>query len=248
MKIFSLPFATTIFSVHLHNQLVLGLLYNASAGIPGPSSPRSGHGHHKRDANGDLIGPNGEAVSSQSEEGDEDEPLNRVLAPPGKRLRMLTAGLSRKDRARIKSIPKNMTHSKGLASGAASSLGWAGAGADMLEKKRKEEEKRRSYEERKRVKEVHTQIGAKDWKDQILKDSAQITNVHERLSLSECGKRGSGARRCYSSHVRTLQADDGVGCCHWNSLQQHNKRLREHWRHPSALSQRNYLILTLCEI
>ncbi|UZJ54269.1 hypothetical protein CBS101457_003589 [Exobasidium rhododendri] len=170
--------------VHLHNQLVLGLLYNASAGIPGPSSLRNGSGHHKRDANGDLVGSDGELIGSQEEEEDEDESLNRVLAPPGKRLRMLTAGLSRKDRARIKNIPKNMTHSKGLGSGASSSLGWAGAGADMLEKKRKEEEKRRSIEEKKRVKEVQTQIGAKDWKDQILLGSEQVASVHGKLSLT----------------------------------------------------------------
>jgi transcriptional coactivator HFI1/ADA1 len=199
-------------AVHLHNQLVLGLLYNASAGIAGPSSLRNGHSHHKRDANGDLVGPNGDLIGSQDEDDeDEDEPMNRVLAPPGKRLRMLTAGLSRKDRARIKNIPKNMTHSKGLASGAASSLGWAGAGADMLEKKRKEEEKRRSLEEKKRVKEVHTQIGAKDWKDQNLRGSEQIASVHAKLSSSECNRKGKvGRQRCCCCCCRH--------CCQRNRL------------------------------
>jgi hypothetical protein len=147
-----------------------------------------GHTHLKRGANGTLVGPDGEAVSSltDEEEEEEDEPAHRMLAPPDKRLRLLTAGLSRKDRARIKGIPKAMSHSRSLASGATSSLGWAGAGADMLEKKRKEEERRRTIDEKKRVKEVYTQIGAKDWKSELLHGSGQIANVQERLSLCEC--------------------------------------------------------------
>jgi transcriptional coactivator HFI1/ADA1 len=219
--------------------LVLGLLYNASADVPGPSSTRTGQNHHKRDANGTLVGLDEETKDSVS---DDDEPMHRILAPPEKRLRVLTAGLSRKDRARIKNIPKTMTHTRGSTSGATSSLGWAGAGADMLEKKRKDEEKKRSIEEKKRVKEVYTQIGAKDWKSQILAGSAQVASVHDRLSLSECWE--------WTEEDSILVKSSGCGkltAVGLGYFQQLNKRLQELWQLLCASSQSNYLIWTLCE-
>jgi transcriptional coactivator HFI1/ADA1 len=143
-----------------------------------------GHSHLKRSADGTLVGLDGEDASN-SDNDQEDDPAYRMLAPPDKRLRLLAAGLSRRDRARIKNVPKAMSHSRISTSGATSSLGWAGAGADMLEKKRKEEERRRTIDEKKRVKEVYTQIGAKDWKSEFLQSTSQVASVHERLSLRE---------------------------------------------------------------
>ena len=199
--------------------------------MPGPSSPRIGHGHQKRDANGTLVGANGEAGGSQSDE-EPHEPINQVLAPPQKRLRLLTAGLSRKERARIKNVPKAMTHSRALAGGATSSLGWAGAGADMLEKKRKDEEKRRSMEEKKRVKEVYTQIGAKDWRSSILSGTAQIASVHDRLSLSEL------MNACRVSHAANERCN----------RQQRNKKSQERWPRPSASRPRSCPTWIACVI
>lgn len=166
----------------------------------------------KRGANGALVGLDGEGAGSPSDDDQEDDFAHRMLAPPEKRLRLLTAGLSRKDRARVKNVPKAMTHSRSLTSGATSSLGWAGAGADMLEKKRKEEERRRIIDEKKRVKEVYTQIGAKDWKSEHLNANSQITSVHERLSLREFGP---------PTHIFShLQCS--------TCMQQYNKKLQEH--------------------
>lgn len=166
-----------VFTVHLHNSLVLGLLYNASADVPGPST-RSGTGMlHERDANGQLVDADGNVVGRFADADDDLE----MLQPAKKRLRLLTAGLSRKERARIRNIPKQLAHSRSLGLGGSLSLGWAGAGADMLEKKRKEEEKRRSAEEKQRVKEAYTEIGLPDWKAASLQDQSYITSMHDRL-------------------------------------------------------------------
>lgn len=212
--------------------------------VPGPSSPRTGH--HKRDANGARIDVNGETIQSTSDDEEEDEPIHRMLAPPEKRLRLLTAGLSRKDRARIKLVPKAMTHSRGLASGATSSLGWAGAGADMLEKKRKEEERRRTIEEKKRVKEVYTQIGAKDWKQDIVSSGIQIASVHERLSLCECEQ--NYKKKKHQAGCREIVRLWGLQDRCLPFIQQFNKKLQEHKLLHFALNPKNYLIWILCGI
>lgn len=159
----------------------MGLLYNASADVPGPSS-RGGAGlHHHRNANGQLVDADGNVLGRLLDEDDDDLQL---LQPAKKRLRLLTAGLSRKERSRIRNVPKQLTNSHSMGSNGASSLGWAGAGADMLEKKRKEEEKRRSIEEKQRAREAYTDIGSKDWKSIALQSQSQVTLAHDRLSLT----------------------------------------------------------------
>ncbi|MCO5588200.1 hypothetical protein L7F22_042155 [Adiantum nelumboides] len=136
--------------------------------------------HHHRNANGQLVDANGNVLGRLLDEDDDDLQL---LQPAKKRLRLLTAGLSRKERSRIRNVPKQLTNSHSMGSNGASSLGWAGAGADMLEKKRKEEEKRRSIEEKQRAREAYTEIGSMDWKRTALQSQSQVTFTHDRLSL-----------------------------------------------------------------
>ncbi|MCO5562289.1 hypothetical protein L7F22_015914 [Adiantum nelumboides] len=134
---------------------------------------------------GDHRGLTGEILSDSSDAEDDLDGSMQLLQPPRKRLRALAAGLSKRDRARVKSIAKAATSSRALASGGSASLGWAGAGADMLEKKRKEEDKRRTMEEKRKVKEVYTEIGARDWREDLVQSARRMVDVHNRLSLCE---------------------------------------------------------------
>ncbi|KAN0061203.1 hypothetical protein ACQY0O_006938 [Thecaphora frezii] len=155
--------------VHLHNALILGILYNASADVPGPSSSRRGGRNRVR-----RRLPDGTLVSD--DESDDDQPSK-------KRLRTLVAGLSKKDRMRLKNL-ENAGKLGANAAGGALGLGWAGAAADMLEKKRKEEEKRKVVEDRRKVREIKSAIGAKDWKGQALQAANHVEAVRGRLSAS----------------------------------------------------------------
>lgn len=160
----------------------MGLLYNASADVPGPSTGRAGVLHPLHDGNRFHPEDDDEAaVNMFSDTGDDD----LVLQPPAKRLRLLTAGLSRKDRARIRSIPKSLHHARSLGGGDTSSLGWAGAGAELLEKKRKEEEKRKSASDKKRAKEAYTEVGAPDWKVAALQSASDLSAHRDRLAICE---------------------------------------------------------------
>lgn len=179
------------FPVHLHNQFILGILFNASANVPGPSSPKSGASalRSKREGRGTIVSLTGEILSDSSDAEDDMDGGDsgmQLLQPPRKRLRALAAGLSKRDRVRVKSIAKAATSSRNLAGSGSASLGWAGAGADMLEKKRKEEEKRRMFEEKRRVKEVYSDIGARDWREEMAQGARRIADVQSRLSLCEC--------------------------------------------------------------
>ncbi|EPQ26010.1 uncharacterized protein PFL1_06464 [Pseudozyma flocculosa PF-1] len=155
--------------VHLHNSLILGILYNASADVPGPSSGRRGGRTRVR-----RRLPDGTILSD--DETDDEEPSK-------KRLRALVAGLPKKERMRLKNLEragKLGTNSAGGALG----LGWAGSAADLLEKKRKEEEKRKVVEDRRKVREVKSAIGARDWKGQTLQSANHLDAVRGKLSLS----------------------------------------------------------------
>lgn len=149
--------------MHLHNALILGILYNATADVPGPSSPKLfAVGKHKREQSG-------------LDAGEEDED------PKRKRLRTMVAGLSKKERQRLKLAGKPPKAGAGAVASAAN-LGWAGAGADMLEKKRKEEEKRKAAEEKRRVREATSAIGSRDWKAQTVQAAEQASAVSSKLS------------------------------------------------------------------
>ncbi|TKY89927.1 hypothetical protein EX895_001225 [Sporisorium graminicola] len=150
--------------IHLHNALILGILYNASADVPGPSSRAA-----RRIT---RLLPDGTTVTEEEEE-----------EPSRKRLRNLVAGLPRKERLRLKNLEKAGKLGANAVGGAAS-LGWAGSAADMLEKKRKDEEKRKVAEERRKVRQYKSAIGAKDWKGQAVQATQQIAAVRTKLSFS----------------------------------------------------------------
>lgn len=150
--------------VHLHNTLILGILYNASADVPGPSSRAA-----RRIT---RILPDGSTITEEEEE-----------EPSRKRLRNLVAGLPRKERLRLKNLEKAGKLGANAVGGAAS-LGWAGSAADMLEKKRKDEEKRKVAEDRRKVRQYKSAIGAKDWKGQAIQATRQIAAVRGKLSFS----------------------------------------------------------------
>lgn len=212
--------------VHLHNSLVLGLLFNASADVPGPSSVRNGaaHWHPMRDADG-LDCRDEDAAARLLSDAEEDD---CVLQPPKKRLRLLAAGLPRKERARIRSIPKSLSSSRSQAAGGSSSLGWAGAGAELLEKKRKEEERRKSVMEKRRAKEAYTEIGSPAWKAAALDGVGEVAIVQDRVALCECRKRLACihhcAPACRSKHALLVP-------------QRRNRRSSERKRHPFASSR-----------
>ncbi|SJX64043.1 related to HFI1-adaptor protein required for structural integrity of the SAGA complex [Sporisorium reilianum f. sp. reilianum] len=150
--------------IHLHNALILGILYNASADVPGPSSRAA-----RRIT---RLLPDGTTVTEEEEE-----------EPSRKRLRNLVAGLPRKERLRLKNLEKAGKLGANAVGGAAS-LGWAGAAADMLEKKRKDEEKRKVADDRRKVRQYKSAIGAKDWKGQAIQATQQIAAVRTKLSFS----------------------------------------------------------------
>lgn len=147
--------------------MILGILYNASADVPGPSSKRTTRIRVRRTlADGTEI--------SEDETDDEE--------PSKKRMRMLVAGLTKKERMRIKSL-ENAGKLGVNSAGGALSLGWAGSAADMLEKKRKEEEKRKVAEDRRKVREVKSAIGARDWRGEAFQATAHVNAVRGKLSL-----------------------------------------------------------------
>ncbi|CCF50556.1 hypothetical protein NDA11_006581 [Ustilago hordei] len=150
--------------VHLHNALILGILYNASTDVPGPSS--------RTVRRITRILPDGSTITEEEEE-----------EPSRKRLRNLVAGLPRKERLRLKKLEK-VGKLGANAIGGAASLGWAGSAADMLEKKRKDEEKRKVAEDRRKVRHYKSAIGAKDWKGQAVQATQQIAAVRGKLSFS----------------------------------------------------------------
>ncbi|SNX85200.1 related to HFI1 - adaptor protein required for structural integrity of the SAGA complex [Melanopsichium pennsylvanicum] len=175
--------------IHLHNALILGILYNASADVPGPSSRTS-----RRIT---RILPDGSTITEEEEE-----------SPSRKRLRNLVAGLPRKERLRLKNLEKAGKLGAGAIGGAAS-LGWAGSAADMLEKKRKDEEKRKVAQDRKKVREYKSAIGAKDWRGHAVQANQQIAAVRGKLSFSaqQAVARALQAPLCVESkHLPDLDA------------------------------------------
>lgn len=122
---------------------------------------------------------------------DYDPPVAGSDGRGRKRLRHMFAGLPASERARLQLLPK----SPGAAS---ASAGWAGAGAELLERKRKEDEKRRSVEERRRTREATSAVGSVGWRTAAIAAAAQAESVRPRLSeaTQDAFARGVAAPQC----------------------------------------------------
>lgn len=192
--------------MHLHNALVLGILYNASSAVPGPSSSRGVLGTLNGSQNEPSSARNATNENAEEDTEDLDAELDASL-PPGKRLRLLAASLSTKERQRIKAVGK--PPARNFASGANASS-WAGAGADLLEKKRKEEEKKQKEIDRRRLREVHTQISANDWaKDALAEDAVRQEN-RTKLPNGKFYYLGTS----YSWLLRQADSHPSIPMCH----------------------------------
>lgn len=174
--------------MHLHNAFVLGILFNASSGVAGPSSAhdtlshqpgarKDGVSSHYRNINGTMapVDPDEDDIHGASQH-----------IPSKQRISMLAASLPIKERQRIKASGKIQERSSTAGSNTSS---WAGAGADLLEKRRKEEEKKSKEAERKRLREVHTEIGALDWTREALLEEATKQEVRAKLPIGLCHMR-----------------------------------------------------------
>ncbi|CAO1614440.1 unnamed protein product [Sympodiomycopsis kandeliae] len=167
--------------VHLHNSLVLGILYNASSAVPGPSAHKGTMPHIPGARADDAASRNGLNVGEQQEQHGGRTQLPEERIPPKKRLRMLAASLSIKERQRIKASGKEPDRA---AVAGANTSSWAGAGADLLEKRRKEEEKKSKEAELKRRREVHTEIGSLDWTREALIEEVTKQELRAKVSVA----------------------------------------------------------------
>ena len=187
--------------VPLHNALVLSILAQAcsksatsafSAGARSLTSP---------------IEPRTALLDEADEAADAMEPS--VYGHDGrglKRLRHMYAGLTEEERTRLDSLAKQNTSSAHTSASI-----WAGAGAELLEKKRKEDEKRRAIEDRRRTREVKTAIGASHWRLAAMQTAAQTETLRSRLptTMQETLIRSVSTPYCTESHslpdVHSLQ-------------------------------------------
>ncbi|PWN44529.1 hypothetical protein IE81DRAFT_9716 [Ceraceosorus guamensis] len=152
----------------------MGILYNASSDVPLPSASKRSYAPGARNGGG-MHALDGATRNLSTSDESEDE----ISTVPRKRLRAMVAGLSKKDRARLKSAGKPPARPA-----VSSALGWAGAGADMLERKRKEEERRRTREEKRRVREADTQIGGREWRADAVQDEIAVAEARDTGSLT----------------------------------------------------------------
>lgn len=162
--------------------MIFGIIYNASSAVPGPSALKGGHsGASERQADGTSLGKRNAIGAAETGDDQEDEGQDEYEhMSPRKRLRMLAASLPIKERQRIKAAGKPSERA-GISGPNTSS--WAGAGADLLEKRRKEEEKKSKEAERKRLREVHTEIGSIDWTRETLLAEAAKQEVRPKLPV-----------------------------------------------------------------
>lgn len=181
--------------IPLHNALVLSMLAEASTQVS-TSAAGAGVGAHA---------PTSPIVPRAALLDEDDEARSSALEPPVegrtsrglKRLRHMYAGLSEDERARLDML------SKQSAAGAHTSASvWAGAGAELLEKKRKEDEKRRAIDERRKAREVKSAIGASHWRLAAMHTAAQTEALRSHLSstMQETFVRSVATPYCSESH------------------------------------------------
>ena len=187
--------------VPLHNALVLSILAQACS-----KSSSSGLGAGARSLTS-PIQPRAALLDDADEAADALEPPVDGHDGRGlKRLRHMYAGLTEDERARLDSLAK-----QNASSAHTSASVWAGAGAELLEKKRKEDEKRRAIEDRRRTREVKSAIGASHWRLSAMQTAAQTETLRSRLSttMQETLIRSVSTPYCTESHslpdVHSLQ-------------------------------------------
>lgn len=135
-----------------------------------------------------------------------EPPVHGIDRSSHKRLRHMYAGLSQRERVRLEHLPKS-----GQGGVHTAATVWAGAGAELLEKKRKEDEKRKAVEERRRTHEVKTAVGAPSWRTHAVQSAVQTDAARARLSntMQEVFLRGVVVPYCVETHelpdVHTLQ-------------------------------------------
>lgn len=181
--------------IPLHNALVLAMLAGA---LHASAQRRHTRGRHRAYAPSSLItARSGFLYDSDDSEDAYEPPLDQNARPGSKMLRHMYAGLSQKERQRLQHLPVGSQ-----ASLLASSAGWAGAGAELLEKKRKEDEKRKSVEERRRTREAKTAIGAPSWRTMAMHAASQAESLRPHLSSVTQGAfaRGVTAPQCVEDH------------------------------------------------
>lgn len=100
----------------------------------------------------------------------------------------MVAGLTKRERAALKALGGGRRTGPGggfLGEGSADpSLEWAGMAADLLERKRKEDDRRRTVEEKKRFRETRTAIGARDWHTDMVAGQDFVEAAQPRLPAS----------------------------------------------------------------
>lgn len=187
--------------VPLHNALVLSILAQA---FSKSSSSALGAGTRSLTS---PIQPRTALLDDADEVSDAIEPPVDGLDGRGmKRLRHMYAGLTEEERARLDSLAK-----QNASAAHTSASVWAGAGAELLEKKRKEDEKRRAIEDRRRTREVKSAIGASHWRLSAMQTAAQTETLRSRLSttMQETLIRSVSTPYCTESHslpdVHSLQ-------------------------------------------
>lgn len=160
--------------IPLHNALVLSMLAEASAapetlgrsaamGLKAPTSPIQARTLMMYDDSG--------------AEDAREPPVDGHASRGAKRLRHMYAGLPLQERTKLQQLQVSDQASTHTAASV-----WAGAGAELLEKKRKEDEKRKAVEERRRTREAKTAIGAEHWRLTAMQSSAQLELMRSRLS------------------------------------------------------------------
>lgn len=180
----------------LHNAFVLSILAEVStAATGGEHRMRGRHGAHAPTS--PIRAPQSTFYDPDESDEWEDPPVDGSARAGRKRLRHLFAGLSQRERKRLQLLPRS-----GTSAVATGSAGWAGAGAELLEKKRKEDEKRKSIEEKRRTREAKSAIGAVSWQSMALQAASQAENLRPRLSSAaqEAFARGVLAPLCVEDH------------------------------------------------
>ena len=180
--------------IPLHNALILKLLAEASAA---PTSLGRGAAQGMQAPTSPIRARRAPLLDESESDEAHEPPVYGHTGRGAKRLRHMYAGLSSQERARLQQLPKTNQASMHTAASV-----WAGAGAELLEKKRKEDEKRRAVEEWRRTREAKLAIGAEHWRIAAMQTAAhtETQRTHLSTSMQEALIRSAMAPHCIESH------------------------------------------------